>query len=342
MAQTYTTATTQSGIVPGEREGDLLVVRELRVYHPVRGGVFGRTVAQSRAVNGISFSVRPGEALTLVGEAGVGKSTLARALIRLLPAESGVIAFDGADVLAAQGSDLQKLRRNLQILWGDSDAGLDPRLSIGASVAEGMELHGIGGADEQRRRARAALSRVGIAPGLIDRRPHELTAGERQRVGIARALVLEPRLIVADNPAGLLDASEQAQVLRLLRELQQELGLTILLLADSMSQAAQLGERIGVLYLGNLAELAPRDDLFTNPLHPYTKALLSAMPLLDPAPRRDRITLIGDVPSAVDPPGGCTFHTRCWRAEQVCKTDVPQFVEYTPGHWAACHFAGDR
>jgi oligopeptide transport system ATP-binding protein len=341
MAQTYQTSNTSASVVPGEREGDLLVVRDLRVHRPVKGGLFGRTVAHARAIDGISFSVRPGEALTLVGEAGVGKSTLARALARLLPVESGAIAFDGADALAAQGPALQTLRRDLQLLWGDHDAGLDPRMPIGVSVAEGMEIHGIGGADEQRRRVRAALSRVGIAPALSDRRPHELTAGQRQRAGIARALVMEPKLIVADNPAGGLDAPEQAQVLRLLREIQQEFGLSILLLADSMSHAAQLGDRVGVLYLGDLAELAPRDELFRNPLHPYTKALLSAMPLLDPTTRRDRINLVGDMPSAVDPPSGCTFHTRCWRAEQVCRTDVPRFVEHTPGHWAACHFAGD-
>ena len=320
----------------------ILEVRDLKKHFPIKGGLLRRTVATVKAVDGVSFAIRRGETLGLVGESGCGKTTTGRTLLRLLDATSGSVFFEGQDIMNAGRSEMRQVRRDMQIVFQDPYASLDPRIQVGESIAEGLRIHGIGNAKERRDRVIAVLERVGMNASHLRRFPHEFSGGQRQRVGIARALVMEPKLIVCDEPVSALDVSIQAQVLNLLHNLQQDLNLTYVFIAHNLSVVEHISDRVGVMYLGRLVELATRDDLFSTPLHPYTKALMSAIPLPDPTVKRERIILEGDVPSPVNPPSGCRFHPRCWMAEDICQHEDPVFEEKRPNHlcyWVSCHFA---
>lgn len=322
-------------------DGDtLLEVDNLKKHFPIKGGILRRTVATVKAVDGVSFIVRRGETLGLVGESGCGKTTTGRTVLRLERATAGEVSFEGRDVLKASGGQMKALRRDMQIVFQDPYASLDPRITIGESIAEGLVIHNIGSAKERSDRVREVMEKVGLHPSQMQRFPHEFSGGQRQRVGIARALIMEPKLMVCDEPVSALDVSIQSQVLNLLRNLQREFGLTYLFIAHNLSVVEHISDRVGVMYLGKLVELAGRDDLFREPLHPYTKALISAIPVPNPTARRERIVLQGDVPSPINPPSGCRFHPRCWIAREICKEQEPAFEEKRRGHWAACHFAG--
>ncbi len=317
----------------------LLEVNNLVKHFPIKGGILRRTVAVVKAVDGVSFTIKRGETLGLVGESGCGKTTTGRTILRLEKATDGEVIFEGKDVLAASGSQLKALRRDMQIVFQDPYASLDPRMTIGESVAEGLTIHGIGSKAERIERVREVLAKVGMHPSHMERFPHEFSGGQRQRIGIARALVMNPKLIVCDEPVSALDVSIQSQVLNLLRNLQQEFGLTYLFIAHNLSVVEHISNRVGVMYLGKMVELADRTELFRRPLHPYTKALISAIPIPNPNIRRERIILQGDVPSPINPPKGCRFHPRCWMARDICREVEPAFEEKTSGHWSACHFA---
>jgi peptide/nickel transport system ATP-binding protein/oligopeptide transport system ATP-binding protein len=318
----------------------LLEVNNLKKYFPIKGGILRRTVANVKAVDGVSFAVRRGETLGLVGESGCGKTTTGRTVLRLEQATAGEVLFEGRDVLKANSRQMKALRRDMQIVFQDPYASLDPRITIGESVGEGLVIHGIGSSKERQERVREVLGKVGLQGNQLSRFPHEFSGGQRQRIGIARALIMEPKLIVCDEPVSALDVSIQSQVLNLLKSLQREFGLTYLFIAHNLAVVEHISDRVGVMYLGKMVELSGRDDLFRDPLHPYTKALISAIPKPDPTARRDRIMLQGDVPSPINPPSGCRFHPRCWIAKSICKEQEPPLEEKKKGHWAACHFAG--
>jgi oligopeptide/dipeptide ABC transporter ATP-binding protein len=320
-------------------DAPLLDVRNLVKYYPIRGGILRRAVQYNRSVDDVSFTIRRGETLGLVGESGCGKTTVCRTILRLTKPTSGTALFDGTDIFKASRREMRALRRHMQIIFQDPYASLDPRLTIGESVGEGLVIHRMGTAKERTERVREALEKVGLHPDHMRRFPHEFSGGQRQRIGIARALIMEPELMMCDEPVSALDVSVQSQVLNLLRSLQQELGLTYLFIAHNLSVVEHISNRVAVMYLGKVVELAERQSLFRTPRHPYTKALISAIPLPDPTARRERIILQGDVPSPVNPPPGCRFHPRCWLARPVCKEQEPAFEEKEPGHWSACHFA---
>ena len=321
----------------------LVEVRDLVKHFPVRGGVLQRTVGWVQAVDGVSFEVRRGETLGLVGESGCGKTTVGRLLLRLIEPTSGSIRFDGADLTAIKGAALKPYRRRMQIIFQDPYASLDPRTPISDSIGEGLRIHGIGNEAERREKVRKTMDLVGLQPYLARRYPHEFSGGQRQRIGIARALVLEPDLIVCDEPVSALDVSIQAQVLNLLKQLQRELGLTYVFVAHNMGVVEHISDRVAVMYLGRIAELADRRELFRKQEHPYTEALMSAIPIPDPEIRRRRVILRGDVPSPVNPPSGCRFHPRCQlRAElggpAICADVVPPLIDLGAEHRCACHF----
>jgi peptide/nickel transport system ATP-binding protein/oligopeptide transport system ATP-binding protein len=319
---------------------NLLEVSNLKKYFPIKGGIMRRTVATVKAVDGVSFDVRRGETLGLVGESGCGKTTTGRTILRLEQATAGEVLFEGKDVLKAGSRQMKTMRRDMQIVFQDPYASLDPRITVGESVAEGLVIHGIGTPKDRQERVREVLAKVGLHGSQVNRFPHEFSGGQRQRIGIARALIMEPKLIVCDEPVSALDVSIQSQVLNLLKSLQREFGLTYLFIAHNLSVVEHISDRVGVMYLGKMVEMASREDLFREPLHPYTKALISAIPNPDPMVRRERIVLQGDVPSPINPPNGCHFHPRCWIARAVCKEQEPALEEKRKGHWAACHFAG--
>jgi peptide/nickel transport system ATP-binding protein/oligopeptide transport system ATP-binding protein len=318
----------------------LLEVRNLKKYFPIKGGFLRRTVAEVRAVDDVSFTIKRGETLGLVGESGCGKTTTGRTILRLERATAGEVVFEGQDVMRASGRTLKALRRDMQIIFQDPYASLDPRITIGESVAEGLVIHGIGTPAERRERVREVLAKVGLSASHMTRFPHEFSGGQRQRIGIARALIMEPKLIVCDEPVSALDVSTQSQVLNLLRSLQREFCLTYLFIAHNLAVVEHISDRVGVMYLGKMVELATSEELFREPLHPYTKALISAIPNPNPFAKRERIVLQGDVPSPINPPSGCRFHPRCWIARSICKEQEPVFEEKRKGHWVACHFAG--
>lgn len=316
----------------------LLDVQHLVKYFPIRSGLFRSVTGQVRAVDDVSFTIQRGETLGLVGESGCGKTTVARALLRLIPATSGHVHFEGQDVLTASRSQLKVLRRKMQIVFQDPYSSLDPRRTVGDSLAEGLVIHGIGNRQSRLDLVATMVEKVGLSTGVLERFPHEFSGGQRQRLGIARALVMQPALLVLDEPVSALDVSIQAQVLNLLRTLQADMGLTYLFVAHNLGVVEYISTRIGVMYLGKLVELGPSRDVFQRPLHPYTKALAAAVPRPRPSATRERIVLQGDVPSPANPPSGCRFHTRCWLAKDICKTQEPALTEKTPGRWAACHF----
>jgi oligopeptide/dipeptide ABC transporter ATP-binding protein len=326
---------------PNRAPSPLLEVRGLAKDFPVRGGVFRRAVGQVSAVADVSFDVARGETFALVGESGCGKTTTARLVLGLLAPTRGEVRFDGTNLVGLSAGAMRRLRRRLQIVYQDPYASLNPRLSIGAIVADPLRVHGEW-ADHGPARVAALFGQVGLDPADVHRYPHELSGGQRQRVGIARALALRPELLVLDEPVSALDVSIQAGVVNLLDELQRELGLTYLFIAHDLAVVGHVADHVGVMYLGTLVEHGPADDVYDQPQHPYTQALLSAVPVPDPPleRRRRRILLDGDVPSATDPPSGCRFRTRCWRAQAVCAETEPPLVAGDDGHAVACYFPG--
>ncbi len=317
---------------------NLVEVRDLVKEFPVKGGPLQRRVATVNAVAGVDLDIVTGEALGLVGESGCGKTTLGRMLVRLLEPTSGVIRFDGQDITHLNWKDLKPFRRRAQVIFQDPFGSLDPRTQVGDSISEGLRLHGVADKEERRARVRDMLELVGLEAAHAGRYPHEFSGGQRQRIGIARALILRPDFVVADEPVSALDVSVQAQVLNLLRELQSELKLTLLFVAHNLAVVEHISDRVAVMYLGRIVELTDRDTLYRNPLHPYTEALLSAIPIPDPDRPRRRQILQGEVPSPLYPPTGCHFHPRCPIAiRKRCEFDLPELLAAGEGHQVACH-----
>lgn len=315
---------------------DLIRVENLTKHFPVRGGVLQRTIAHVQAVDDVSFTIKKGETLGMVGESGCGKTTIGRTILRLTEPTSGRMIFDGKEVFNLKPAEMKELRRNMQIIFQDPYASLDPRVPIGDSVMEGLKIHNIGSEKDQYDATINMLKRVGLEEYHARRFPHEFSGGQRQRIGIARALALRPQFIVCDEPVSALDVSIQSQVLNLLRDLQQEFGLTYLFIAHNLSVVEHISDRVAVMYLGKMVELSDQKALYENPLHPYTRALLSAIPIPGARGKRERIILKGDVPSPLNPPSGCRFHPRCPVAMDICREKEPAFKETEPGHWSAC------
>jgi peptide/nickel transport system ATP-binding protein/oligopeptide transport system ATP-binding protein len=316
----------------------LLEVKNLKKYFPVRSGLLQRVSAWVKAVDDVSFHIFEGESFGLVGESGCGKTTAGRTILRLLPHTEGQVLFQGQNIFNFNSSEVKTMRRNMQIIFQDPYSSLDPRMPIGESIGEGLRIHTNMNSQERFEVVAEMLTRVGMRADHVSRYPHEFSGGQRQRIGIARALALRPKFIVCDEPVSALDVSIQAQVLNILKELQRDFGLTYLFIAHNLSVVEHFSDRVGVMYLGKMVEMASRDDLFRNPLHPYTQALMSAVPVPDPiqAAKRKRIILEGDVPSPLRPPKGCRFHTRCPLAYDRCGQEEPPFKDYGNGHYASC------
>ncbi|AIQ25046.1 oligopeptide/dipeptide ABC transporter ATP-binding protein [Paenibacillus sp. FSL R5-0744] len=315
----------------------LLEVNHLKKYFPVTKGLLNRTVGHVKAVDDISITLQPGETFGLVGESGSGKSTVGRTILRLTDKTAGEIKFKGIDIHSLSPAELRNIRPQMQLIFQDPYSSLNPRVRIGDAIGEALLDHGLCSKSEVRDRVLEALEACGLSSYHIDRFPHEFSGGQRQRIGIARALVLNPELIIADEPVSALDVSIQAQIINLFSKLQQSRGLTYLFISHDLSVVEHLCSRIGVMYLGSMMETASRDELFKNPLHPYTKALLSAVPIPIPKLKRERIVLKGDIPSPVNPPSGCKFHTRCPYAQEVCRSEIPEFRDAGNNHFVACH-----
>jgi peptide/nickel transport system ATP-binding protein/oligopeptide transport system ATP-binding protein len=325
--------------IQAQEKPDLLVVKNLTKYFPIHSGVFQRTTAWVQAVDKVSFAVKSGETLGMVGESGCGKTTVGRSILRLIEPTSGEVSFNGENIITMRPKALKALRRSIQIIFQDPYASLDPRMPIGESVIEGLQIHKIGNQKERWEIVINMLKKVGLEEYHARRYPHEFSGGQRQRIGIARALALQPKFIVCDEPVSALDVSIQSQVLNILKDLQTEFGLTYLFIAHNLSVVEHISNRVAVMYLGKIVELTGRDTLYREPLHPYTKALLSAIPAPHPRVKRDRTILKGDVPSPLNPPTGCRFHTRCPMAVAQCAQNEPEFKESRPGHWVACWLA---
>jgi oligopeptide transport system ATP-binding protein len=330
------------------KNGNLVEVENLKVYFPIRAGIFKNVQGTVKAVDDISFEVRRGETLGLVGESGCGKSTTGRAMIRLREPTAGSVKFDGVDLTSLKSNALRRLRRRMQIIFQDPYGSLDPRMTVGSIISEPLETHNLAKGDGKRERVAELLKMVGLDPSYVNRYPHEFSGGQRQRIGVARALAVEPEFIVCDEPISALDVSIQAQVLNLLTDLRDRLGLTYLFIAHDLSVVKHISDRVAVMYLGKIVEIGPPDTIYAAPGHPYTRALLSAVPVPDPASerRRRRVILTGDVPSPANPPAGCRFHTRCWLYEQLgkpenCRTIDPPLREIATDQKAACHYAED-
>jgi peptide/nickel transport system ATP-binding protein/oligopeptide transport system ATP-binding protein len=325
----------QNGSAP-QNKRILVEVNNIVKHFPVRGGVLQRTKGWVKAVDDVSFFIYEGESFGLVGESGCGKTTIGRTILRLIPATSGNVVFDGQNIFDMTASELKKMRRDVQIIFQDPYSSLDPRMPIGESIAEGLRIHTDKSGPERYDIVVEMLTRVGMRADHARRYPHEFSGGQRQRIGIARALALRPKFIVCDEPVSALDVSIQAQVLNILRELQKDFGLTYLFIAHNLSVVEHFSDRVGVMYLGKMVEMASRDDLYRDPLHPYTQALMSAIPIPDPTLKRQRVILEGDVPSPLNPPTGCRFHTRCPLAFDKCSQEEPPFKDYGNEHYAAC------
>ncbi len=317
---------------------NLLEVNNLKKYFPVKAGIFKRTVAHVKAVDDISFAVKEGETLGLVGESGCGKSTTGRTILRLLEATAGEVIFEGKNVMDLDKKSMREIRRDMQIIFQDPYASLNPRMTVADIVGEPLDIHKLAkNKKERNEKVKEILENVGLGAEYMNRYPHEFSGGQRQRIGVARALAVDPKLIIADEPVSALDVSVQAQVVNLLQDLQKEYGLTYLFIAHDLSVVKHISDRVAVMYLGKIVELTDKKELFKNPIHPYTQSLLSAIPEADPKKKKDRIILEGDVPSPVDPPSGCRFHPRCPKAFEPCSVKEPEFKEYGDGHFAACH-----
>ena len=322
----------------GKKKKDrvLVQVKNLTKYYPVKKGILQRVVAQVKAVENVSFDIYAGETFGLVGESGCGKTSLGRTMLLLQEPTAGEVLFEGKDVFKASTAELKLLRRNMQIIFQDPFASLNPRMTVGESIAEGLRIHTDMDSKQRRTIVVDLLKRVGLRADHALRYPHEFSGGQRQRIGIARALALEPKFIVCDEPVSALDVSIQASVLKILKELQDDFDLTYLFIAHNLSVVEHISDRVGVMYLGQMVEMAPREKMFANPLHPYTQSLMSAIPVPDPTLKRSRIILQGDVPSPLNPPPGCRFHTRCPLVIDRCKVEEPPFKAYDEGHFAAC------
>ncbi|MGN6634377.1 MAG: ABC transporter ATP-binding protein [Oryzihumus sp.] len=335
--------TISTSVTPDARAtvGDaLLRIESLTKHFPIRRGLLQRQVGAVQAVDGLTFDVARGETLSLVGESGCGKTTTGRMLTRLIEPTAGSIVFDGRDITHLSVGGMRPLRRDVQLIFQDPYSSLNPRHTVGKIVGAPFRLQQVKTEHGVKRATQDLLELVGLSPEHYNRYPHEFSGGQRQRIGIARSLALRPKLIVADEPVSALDVSIQAQVINLLEDLQEEFNLTYVVIAHDLSVVRHMSDRVAVMYLGKLVELADRDDLYSRPMHPYTTALLSAVPVPDTARRtqRERIRLQGDVPSPIDPPPACRFHTRCWKAQEICRTDEPPLVALAPGHQVACHF----
>ena len=320
---------------------DLIQVKNLRKSFSVQRGFLFSEKGRVRAVDDITFEIKAGETLGLVGESGCGKSTTGRLLLRLIEADGGEVLFGGEDILRLDKKRLRRLRREMQIIFQDPYSSLNPRMRVGEIVGEGLLVHGMGDKRERRERVQYLLARVGIGAEQASRYPHEFSGGQRQRIGIARALALNPRFIVADEPVSALDVSVQAQVINLLQDLQEEFALTYLFIAHDLSVVRHVSDRVAVMYLGKLVELAPCRQLYEKPLHPYTRSLLSAVPAPRPGNKKERIILQGEIPSPLNPPSGCSFHPRCPLVMEKCRRRPPAYLPAAPGHWVACHLINE-
>ncbi|WP_316204502.1 dipeptide ABC transporter ATP-binding protein [Bradyrhizobium sp. SZCCHNS3051] len=330
---------TEAAIATPVVPAPLLSVRNLTKAFPIRGGLLKRQIGSVRAVDGVNFDIEPSETFGLVGESGCGKSTTGRCVLRLIEPSSGELNFEGKDVIALSGESLRALRRDIQIIFQDPYASLNPRMTIGAIIGEALTIHGLATSRQQyEERIVHLLETVGLQADHMTRYPHEFSGGQRQRIGIARAIAVEPKLIICDEPVSALDVSIQAQVINLLEDLQQKFGIAYLFVAHDLSVVEHISRRVAVMYLGRIVETAPSRQLYSTPKHPYTEALLSAVPIPDPSVKRKRVRLKGEVPSPINPPSGCHFHTRCPIAKDVCSKEVPPLKASAEGHLVACHF----